>query len=115
MADKNRLRNKMIRAWLYEYEYDAIMEHCNEHNISLSAFFRNTLEESVRNTPKPVFSNDDAYMLFKELNAIGKNVNQIAYKYNAKHSGDNEMMIELQESFTALLTLYQNWIDGKED
>ena len=115
MAERRRFRKKQIHVYLHDHEHESIVEHCKEHNITVANFFRNIMYKGIENTPTPNFNSDDAKTLLKELNAIGNNVNQIAYRYHSKQLGDNEVMIELQDSFTLLLTIYDSWIMGKED
>lgn len=74
-----RKREKFIGLWLSETEYRHLLKQCALSGLSTSTLIRHSVM-GVDIQPKP--PNTYAALL-RELSAIGRNVNQIAYWANA--------------------------------
>ena len=78
-----RKRNRHVSVWMNEQEYRHLKAQAEAAGMGVDPFIRN-LVAGVQLRPKP----PDTYAaLLRELSAIGRNINQIAYWANAeKHT-----------------------------
>ena len=83
-----RQRTHFVGLWLDDGEYRQLMEQCSASGLSASALLRKHITHTEIK-PKP----PDTYAaLLRELSAIGRNINQLAYWANAeKHTSGAEI------------------------
>lgn len=75
-----RKRNHFVGVWLSEQEYQQLEQLCEASGLTASVLLRKLILGSQLR-PRP----PDAYAgILRELSAIGNNVNQIAYRANAR-------------------------------
>lgn len=83
-----RSRDRHISVWLNDSEYQQLQKLCAGTGLTASSLLRRFISGSEIK-PKP----PDAYAaLLRELSAIGRNLNQIAYRANAeKHISEADI------------------------
>ena len=75
-----RTRNHHISVWLTDYELKHLKKQSQASGLGMDPFIRQLIM-GVQLRPRP----PDTYaVLLRELNAIGNNVNQLAYQANAR-------------------------------
>ncbi len=74
-----RERNYPVQIYLSEKEYVTLCRHAEKSGFSKSGYIRFLLNGYIpKEVPKP-----DFFTLYRELNAIGNSLNQIAARANA--------------------------------
>ena len=83
-----RQRTNFVGLWLDDSEYRQLMEQCAASGLSASSLLRKRIMDTEIK-PKP----PDTYAaLLRELSAIGRNINQLAYWANAgKHTSEADI------------------------
>lgn len=80
MVIKVRMRNRHVSVWLTDEEYEYLKGQSHISGLGIDPFLRHLIM-GVQLRPRP----PDTYAaLLRELNAIGNNVNQLAYQANAR-------------------------------
>lgn len=85
-----RERDHFIGFWLNDKEYNHLLEQCEITGLPTSVLIRQALA-GVQLRHKP--PNEYAALL-RELSAIGRNINQIAYWANATRSINESQIVE---------------------
>ena len=74
------MRNRHVSVWLTDEEYEYLKGQSHVSGLGIDPFLRHLIM-GVQLRPRP----PDTYAaLLRELNAIGNNVNQLAYQANAR-------------------------------
>ncbi len=77
-----RKRNRHVSVWMNEQEYRHLKAEADKAGLGIDPFIR-MLASGVQLRPKP----PETYAaLLRELSAIGRNINQIAYWANLQKS-----------------------------
>ena len=63
---------------------------------------------------RTLFSKKDTESLLYEINRIGNNINQIAYRANANKTIDERDFQDMYNNYTELLSVYDKFIRGKK-
>ena len=113
MSERRRNRDKRINVWVYDEEYTYLKKKAVLSGITISEYIRNIIAYGGIRSETTNFTRDEATALMRELNSIGNNVNQIAYRANARASVDSEDVDELREEFRNLLGLFHNSIENR--
>jgi len=102
MGSSQRIRQRQLKVFLLDEEMLLLKLKATAADMSKSRFVRNIIVngEAVR---EPNFSKEDAKAIVYELNRIGNNINQIAYRVNGKGTVDTEDMLNLTEQFEQYL------------
>ncbi len=74
-----RQRSIPIRIWLDEKEEHLLKTNAKKTGLSISGYLRSLL---IGHVPRAQPS-EDFFLLYRELNAVGNNLNQIAARANA--------------------------------
>ena len=83
-----RSRNRHISVWLNDSEYQQLRELCVSTGLSASNLLRKFISGTeIKPKPPNIYA-----ALLRELSAIGRNINQIAYRANAeKHISEADI------------------------
>lgn len=104
--EKEFLRDKRIAFRVTESDYKKLEQQALSLNCSVSAYmYKRIVEEKVTFTIKRSLDSN----IFSELNRIGKNLNQIAYRLNTKGNSENitpelEAIFDIKEEISRFLT-----------
>ena len=89
-----RMRNRRFSLWLDDKDFDHLTKQSKIEGLKKEVFIRRLLNgECIRARPP-----DTYYKLWKEINAIGVNINQIAHIANATGTISQEQ-IELVKKY----------------
>lgn len=103
-----RLRNKIIRAWLSENEYNVLLEKAKSCDMNISQYIRKMIADGYIINFHPF----DIESVIKEINHIGTNINQIAKRVNEFSAISPSDFEELQMEYEKLWDLYMDKIYG---
>lgn len=106
MSVVNRSRNKQIKIYVTDEEYELFSVKAEEVGITKSQYVRNMILYGFAQK-RTVFSKEEERKLRYELNRIGNNINQIALRVNTNQQLFSEDLRILQEEYNDLLDLYQ--------
>jgi len=107
MGEQHRNRNKNIRIWLLEEEHALLSKKADIANMSMSEFIRRMIL-SGETRGETNFTREESQKFIYELNRIGNNINQIAYRVNAKAAVDSNDFNNLRDEFVRYLGLFQD-------
>jgi len=115
MAEKKRLRDKQIKVFLLDEEYEILKAKCDELGLSYSEYFRQLIMfGSVKQSSKKN-NKEDLKKFMYEINHIGGNINQIAHRVNSNRvetkSDYEELMMEMSHLFHAYSKAVKGDID----
>ena len=102
-----RTRKNRIEFYLSDREYVKLDIAVKKSGLNLSTYFRHLVEDRIPQDKPP----KDYYDILKELRAIGRNINQIAYVANANGIIETSHFDNL---YKELLRLILNVIDAVE-
>jgi len=109
----NRHRDKRICIWVVNEEKAMAELKANESDMSLSDYIRSLiLFGSVRGSTVN-FSKENTEKIIYELNRIGNNINQIAYRVNSNATVDENDFDSLREQFIEYLGLFQDVVKDR--
>jgi len=105
MANEHRKRKRKFSVYLDQHEFDLLEKKSIEAKTTKTNFVRNViLYGSAR--PETNFSDERARGLLYEINRIGNNINQIAYRVNSRGGVSEEEFYNLAAQYSELLGLY---------
>ena len=102
MAEKHRVRTRQFKVNLLDEELNLLSKKSEHAGMTKSKYIRRMIVDgnaSVNTT----FSREDTRQVLYELNRIGNNINQIAYKVNAKGTVDADDLENLRQEFLEYL------------
>ena len=100
-------RTNQIHFYLGDVEYKKLLRRVSKSGLSLSAYMRHLINNRVpQDKPPPEY-----FEILKELRAIGRNINQIAFVANATGIMDAK---RVEEHYDELLALILKIIDAAE-
>ncbi len=95
MKEKYRLRDKQLKIWVTDYEYELIKERMKK---SGSSSLREFVVDAATNGFLINVDYSDIKALAYEINRIGNNVNQIAHRINSEDIVYKAEIKEVQEN-----------------
>ncbi len=95
MKEKYRLRDKQLKIWVTDYEYELIKERMKK---SGSSSLREFVVDAATNGFLINVDYSDIKALAYEINRIGNNVNQIAHRINSENIVYKAEIKEVQEN-----------------
>ncbi len=95
MKEKYRLRDKQLKIWVTDYEYELIKERMKK---SGSSSLREFVVDAATNGFLINVDYSDIKALAYEINRIGNNVNQIAHRINSENIVYKAEIEEVQEN-----------------
>lgn len=114
MADKKRNSNltrinqSQAHFFVSEEEKELLKRKAKSFGLSLSDYMRNMIiHGSVKAQSR--LTDEQFQALLNELNHIGVNINQIAYRVNAARNASREDFNDLKHEYEQLLNLYSLW------
>ena len=96
-----RTRRRQINLYLSDHEHRILTEKCRAGRLTHAAFLRSC----ILNKPVKAPPNRDYHTLYREINAIGNNINQIARAANAGLATPSEIAVlkrQLDQIYTIL-------------
>ena len=106
MFDDNRNRKRQVKAWLLQKEFEILEKKAKLSGVTKSQYLRDMIiygnvKDSIHN-----FSKADSERLVFEISKIGNNINQIAYRVNAKATVNEDDFIDLKNEYQYLFFLF---------
>ena len=115
MAEKKRLRDKQIKVFLLDEEYEILRAKCDGLGLSYSDYFRQLiLFGSVKQSSKKDTKEDHRKFMY-EINHIGGNINQIAHRVNKNRIETKDDYDELMMEISHLYHAYSKAVKGDID
>lgn len=104
----SRIRSKKLQVYLSEEETELLKKKADSFGLSMSDYLRSLIVHgSVKAQSRLTDEQFQAFL--NEMNHIGVNINQIAYRVNAARSANREDFNDLKTEFENLLNLYRLW------
>lgn len=113
MAEKKRLRDKQIKVFLLDEEYETLKEKCSNLNISYSDYFRQLIAFGYIKPSSRKDSIEDHKKFLYEMNHIGGNINQIARKVNSQRVETKADYENLMREINQLYHAYSKAVKGE--
>lgn len=113
MSENSRKRKRKLNVYLLDEEWEVLQAKKDEAGISQSDYIRNMILFGAAHE-RTLFSKKDTENLLYELNRIGNNINQIAYRANANKTIDERDFQDMYNNYTELLSVYDKFIRGKK-
>lgn len=107
---ENRISRKKLNVWLLDEEYDLLKEKASKCSMSMSAYIRIIILFGGVKGAVVNFSKEDANKIANELCRIGNNINQIAYRVNAKATVNENDFEQLKEVFDQYIGEFNSWV-----
>lgn len=112
MAEESRKRKRKLNVYLLDKELEILNAKADEANMNKSDYIRNVILFGAAHE-RTMFSRREAEKLHYEINRIGNNINQIAYRANANKTIDERDFKNMYQNYMELLSIYDNFIRGK--
>ena len=107
-----RKRSRKLNVFLFDEELEILNAKADEAELSKSEYIRNMILFGAAHE-RTVFSKEEASALHYEINKIGNNLNQIAYRANSNKTIDDRDFQSLYANYVDLLTTFEKYIRGK--
>lgn len=114
MGEEHRRRNRKLNVYLLEEELALLNAKADEAEMSKSDYIRNMILYGAAHE-RTMFTKKDSATLIYELNRIGNNINQIAYRANSNKAIDQGDFLGLCSNYEELLSVCDKFIRGKEN
>ena len=111
MAEKDRYRTKEIRVKVFEEELYVAREKARLCGISMSEFIRKQILDGYALT---LVNKELALRMIDEFNAIGVNINQIAYMVNTNKVVLDKDIENLKEQVAEMHQIVMNYLYSGE-
>lgn len=105
LAEEDRIRTEQFRFYLLPEEKAMLEKNAYELGLSKADYLRNVIMYGKFIGRHFVMDKEQGKQLIFEINRIGNNINQIAYRTNAKMYAGNSEWQELRENYFELLSL----------
>ena len=105
LAEEDRIRTEQFRFYLLPEEKAMLEKNAYELGLSKAEYLRNVIMYGKFIGRHFVMDKEQGKQLIFEINRIGNNINQIAYRTNAKMYAGNSEWQELRENYFELLSL----------
>ena len=112
MGEDSRKRQRYFKVHLLDEELEILNAKADEAGMNKSEYIRNMILFGVAHE-RTLFSKKDTESLLYEINRIGNNINQIAYRANANKTIDERDFQDMYTNYTELLSVYDKFIRGK--
>mgnify|MGYP002519258935 CR=1 FL=1 len=107
-----RKRNRKLNVYLFDEELEILNAKADEAELSKSEYIRNMILFGAAHE-RTVFSKEETAALHYEINKIGNNLNQIAYRANSNKTIDDRDFQSLYANYVDLLATFEKYIRGK--
>jgi len=112
MGNEHRKRRKSFHLYLLDSEYEILKQKAERVGMTKTEFVRNIIIFGNASRSEKMDMDDLKKWLY-ELNRIGNNINQVAYKVNANAMVSENNFKNLQEEYINLLTLFEDIAFGR--
>lgn len=112
MGEDSRKRQRYFKVHLLDEELEILNAKADEAGMNKSEYIRNMILFGAAHE-RTLFSKKDTESLLYEINRIGNNINQIAYRANANKTIDERDFRDMYTNYTELLSVYDKFIRGK--
>ena len=114
MGNAHRKRKRMLNVFLLDEELAILEAKADEAEITKSEYVRNMI--LFGNVfERTNFTREEAQAILYELNRIGNNLNQVAYRANANKTIDDRDFNDLFQNYVELLSAYDSFLRGKNN
>ena len=104
-----RNRDRRFTVYLLEEEMAILEAKKDEAGMTKSDYIRNMILFGAVHE-RTIFSKNDAEKMIYEINQIGNNLNQIAYRANSSKNIDQHDFSAMYDSYMQLLSAYDNFV-----
>lgn len=112
MGNVNRKRNRKLNIFLLDEELELLNAKADELEMSKSEYIRNIILFGTA-YKRSIFSKEETKEFIYEINRIGNNLNQIAYRANANKTIDEIDFQNLYDNYVELLGQFDYFVRGK--
>lgn len=112
MAEENRKRKRYFKVHLLDEELAILDAKADELEMSKSEYIRNIIVFGTA-YKRSIFSKEETKEFIYEINRIGNNLNQIAYRANANKTIDEIDFQNLYDNYIELLGQFDYFVRGK--
>lgn len=109
MSAPFRNRDRQFTVYLLEEEMAILEAKKDEAGMTKSEYIRNMIIFGAAHE-RTIFSKVDAEKMIYEINRIGNNLNQVAYRANSSKNIDQHAFITMYDSYMQLLSAYDNFV-----
>lgn len=114
LGEENRKRQRYFKVHLLDEELAILDAKADEADMTKSEYIRNIIMFGAAHE-RTVFSKKDAEALLYEINRIGNNINQIAYRANSNKQIDERDFVSMYDNYMELLAAYDKFIRGNSN
>lgn len=112
MAGNNGLlRKRYFHLHLLDEEFDILNMKASTAGMSKSQYLRNMILYGAAHK-RSLLTQEESEKVLYELNRIGNNINQIAWRANTLKGADKNTLLELKEQFDLLLQEFEDLVRG---
>lgn len=104
----NREREKHFQVRLTEEEFGMLENKAKGFGLTKTEYIRKLIVFG-RVRPKSKLTDEQFREMLLEMNHIGTNINQIAYRVNAARNANKDDYMELKVAYHSLLDLFRSW------
>lgn len=104
----NREREKHFQVRLTEEEFEMLENKAKGFGLTKTEYIRKLIVFG-RVRPKSKLTDEQFREMLLEMNHIGTNINQIAYRVNAARNANKDDYMELKVAYHSLLDLFRSW------
>jgi len=112
MGERSRKRTRKLNVYLLDEELAILEAKSDEAQMSKSEYIRNMIMFGAAHE-RTMFSKKDTEALLYEINRIGNNLNQIAYRANSNKTIDERDFQSMYYNYLELLSVYDKFMRGK--
>lgn len=112
MGEESRKRKRYFKVHLLDEELAILDAKADEAEMSKSEYIRNVILFGAAHR-RTVFSKEDTKELIYEINRIGNNLNQIAYRANSNRTIDERDFQNLYDNYVDLLGQFDDFVMGR--
>jgi len=99
----------MLRVWLLEEEYELLKNKADKSNKNMSEYIRSIILYGASSRSVVKYSKEDSENIRYELNRIGNNINQIAYRVNGKGKVNVNDFDDLYTEFVEYINVFTKY------
>ena len=107
MGEEHRKRKRKLNVYLLDEEWEILNAKADEAEMLKSEYIRNVILFGAAHK-RTLFSKEATKEIIYEINRIGNNLNQIAYRANANRKIDERDFQNLYDNYVELLG---DWFD----
>lgn len=106
--ENSRERQRQFKIFLSEEEFELLESKAKGFGLTKTEYIRKLIVFG-RVRPKSKLTDEQFREMLLEMNHIGTNINQIAYRVNAARNANKDDYMELKVAYHSLLDLFRSW------